>query len=231
MKDLAHILLGGVARRWRDFRQPTARLHPGAVFQYGASADNSCALAEGVALGPQTKLTNCEVGRYTYFAGYSTLSLCRIGAFCSLGPHLEASFGRHPTHYVSAYPSFYSAHSAGRADFGVVTDFAEHLPITIGNDVWIGAHCLLMDGVTIGDGALIAAGAVVTKNVAPYTLVGGVPARVIRQRFSDEEIEFLLRLKWWERDLAWIRAHAPLFQDVRQLMAAARVEESQLFSK
>ena len=223
MRDWAHILLGGAARRWRDLR-PAARRFPGAVLQYGAEADDKCALAEGVALGPQTKLVDCQVGRYTYFAGYSALARCRIGAFCSLGPHLEAGFGRHPTHYVSAYPSFYSAHSAGRADFGVVTDFAEHLPITIGNDVWLGAHCLVMDGVTIGDGALVAAGAVVAQDVAPYTLVGGVPARVIRQRFSPEETEFLLALKWWERDLDWIRAHAPLFQDIRQLMAATRGE-------
>jgi acetyltransferase-like isoleucine patch superfamily enzyme len=220
MLDLARILLGGVAQRWRDFKRPTARRYPQAVFQHGAEAHGECVLAEGVALGPKTNLVNCEVGRYTYFAGYSTLARCRIGAFCSLGPNLEAGFGRHPTNYVSAYPSFYSAQSAGRADFGVVTDFAEHLPIVIGNDVWLGAHCLVMDGVTIGDGAFIAAGAVVTKDVPPYTLAGGVPARVIRPRFSEEETLFLLQLKWWERDLSWIRAHAPFFHDIKHLREA-----------
>jgi acetyltransferase-like isoleucine patch superfamily enzyme len=228
MLNLARILFGGVAQRWRDFQRPTARLYPQAVFQHGAEAHGECQLAEGVALGPKTNLVNCEVGRYTYFAGYSALSRCRVGAFCSLGPHLEAGFGRHPTNYVSAYPSFYSSQSAGRADFGVVTDFAEHLPITIGNDVWIGAHCLIMDGVTIGDGAFIAAGAVVAQDIPPYAIAGGVPAKVIRPRFDEEETAFLLQLKWWERDLDWIRAHAPLFQDARQLMAAHNPPESSL---
>lgn len=225
MIDLARILLGGVAQRWRDFKRPTGRAYPGTVFQHGAAAHGDCSFGEGVSLGPNTKLHDCSVGRFTYFAGDSSLSRCRVGAFCSLGPGLEVGFGRHPTNFVSSYPSFYSAHSAGRADFGVVTDFAEHLSVTIGNDVWIGAHCLVLDGVTIGDGALIPTGAVVTKDVPPYTMAGGVPARIIRARFSPEEIEFLLRLKWWERDLSWITAHAPLFPDIKSLMEAVCREE------
>jgi len=226
MLELARILFGGVAKRWRDFKRPTGRRYPGTVFQYGAAAHGDCSFGEGVSLGPKTKLHDCAVGRFTYFAGDSTLTGCQVGAFCSLGPQLEVGFGRHPSNLVSSYPSFYSAHSAGRADFGVVTDFAEHLPVTIGNDVWMGAHCLVLDGVTIGDGALIAAGAVVTKDVPAYMMAGGVPARIIRPRFSPEEIDFLLRLKWWERDLAWITAHAKLFHDIKRLMEAVGQEDS-----
>lgn len=70
--------------------------------------------------------------------------------------------------------------------------------VVIGNDVWIGIRCIIMDGVSIGDGAVVAAGSVVTKDVAPYAIVGGVPAKVIRFRFNDSVIEKLLQLKWWD---------------------------------
>ena len=76
-------------------------------------------------------------------------------------------------------------------------DFAEYRPITIGNDVWIGARAMVMDGVEVGDGAIVAANAVVTKDVPPYAIVGGVPAKVIRYRFAPEKIEALQLLQWW----------------------------------
>ena len=80
-------------------------------------------------------------------------------------------------------------------------------PIVVGNDVWIGSHALIMDGVKIGDGAIIAAGSIVTKDVAPYAIVGGIPAKTIRYRFSDLHIKFLLDFAWWNRDFDWIETH------------------------
>ncbi|MCL4154773.1 UNVERIFIED_CONTAM: hypothetical protein GTU68_004383 [Idotea baltica] len=79
--------------------------------------------------------------------------------------------------------------------------------LIIGNDVWIGYNATIMAGITIGDGAIIATNATVVKDVAPYTIVGGNPAREIRKRFSDKEIEKLLDLKWWDRDINWITEH------------------------
>jgi virginiamycin A acetyltransferase len=79
--------------------------------------------------------------------------------------------------------------------------------LIIGNDVWIGYNATIMAGVTIGDGAIIATNATVVKDVAPYTIVGGNPAREIRKRFSDDTIEKLLDLKWWDRDIDWITAN------------------------
>lgn len=84
--------------------------------------------------------------------------------------------------------------------------------------MWIGSYARIMEGVTIGDGAIVAAGALVTKDVPPYAIVGGVPAKIIRFRFDEATIAGLLELKWWEKDQSWIRAHAKDFRDARILL-------------
>jgi tetrahydrodipicolinate N-succinyltransferase len=84
----------------------------------------------------------------------------------------------------------------------------EEMPTTeIGNDVWIGARAVLRTGVKIGDGAIVAAGAVVVKDVEPFSIVGGVPAKHIRYRFSHEEIERIHQSDWWNKDLTWLKQH------------------------
>ena len=87
----------------------------------------------------------------------------------------------------------------------------------IGNDVWIGHSAKILEGVTIGDGAIIATGAVVAEDVSPYSIVGGVPAKKIKNRFSDEDIEFLMNLKWWEKDLDWIKKYAAYFESIDKI--------------
>ena len=89
--------------------------------------------------------------------------------------------------------------------------------VTIGNDVWIGAGVSLMEGVKIADGTIVAAGAMVVKNTEPYTIVGGIPAKVINNRFSNEEKEFLLKLEWWNKPEEWIKAYSRYFNDIRKL--------------
>jgi tetrahydrodipicolinate N-succinyltransferase len=104
--------------------------------------------------------------------------------------------------------------------------FEEHLyldakkkyVVEIGNDVWIGNNVLIMDGVKIGDGAIIGAGAVVIKDVPPYAIVGGVPARLIRYRFNEEQRKFLLEFQWWAKDLQWIRENYIIFSSIEKFM-------------
>lgn len=102
-------------------------------------------------------------------------------------------------------------------DENVVVDKEGHV-VEIGNDVWIGSGALLLPGVHIGDGAIIAAGAVVTKDVEPYAIVGGVPAKIIRKRFNDEQIKYLLELKWWDKPEEWVRSHADYFRNIQEFI-------------
>lgn len=137
--------------------------------------------------------------------------------------------GQHPADtFASIHPAFYT--KRGQMGFSYVDrdEFREHKSaapgwwLVIGNDVWIGACARLMEGVTIGDGAIIAAGAVVTKDVPPYAVAGGVPARVLRYRFGPETAARLLALKWWEKDRAWIKAHAEEFEDAGRFLERLR---------
>ena len=89
--------------------------------------------------------------------------------------------------------------------------------VNIGNDCWIGQHVFIVGGVTIGDGAVVYAGAVVTKDVPPYAIVGGVPARIIRYRYDQETIDWLLRIKWWEHDIEWFEENWELLNDINKL--------------
>lgn len=124
----------------------------------------------------------------------------RIGKFCSIacGAKFLFASANHTQASVSTYP-FPIFFEEWDLDIGDVTSAWDHKgDIVIGNDVWIGYEAVVMAGVTIGDGAIIGARAVVTKDVPPYTIVGGVPAREIRRRFSDDVIARLLELKWWD---------------------------------
>ncbi|MFO0991221.1 MAG: CatB-related O-acetyltransferase [Hyphomicrobiales bacterium] len=139
---------------------------------------------------------------------------------------MTIGLGIHPTERVSTHPAFYSARQSysNSKSFCVDDSVEEFGAVEIGNDVWIGAGATLVDGIKVGNGAVIAAGAVVTANVAPYHIVGGVPARVIRARFTPEIVEFLEELRWWERDEAWLQRHARFFARPDILKANVRDE-------
>lgn len=142
-------------------------------------------------------LSNSALGRLSYVGPHSVIANSDIGAFCSIGPEVRIGPGFHPTTWLSTHPAFYS--TAMQTSYSFVTDmkYTESKRTLVGNDVWIGARAILMDGVQIGDGAVIAAGAVVTKDVPPYAIVGGVPARLLRMRFEASVISELLDWKWW----------------------------------
>lgn len=111
----------------------------------------------------------------------------------------------------------------GRAFYA---DKERKLAVQIGSDVWIGRGALLIAGITIGDGAVIGAGAVVTKDVPPFTIMGGNPAKPIRKRFTDQEIEFLLHDAWWEKDLQWLQDHADLFKSIETYQQTMESQEN-----
>lgn len=176
---------------------------------------------EGVTFGLHNSLYqysetyNSTLGDFTYIGRDSWVYNCDIGRFCSVGPRCMIGLGRHPTQgFVSTHPAFYSPMGQVSATFSTESLFQESLPITIGNDVWIGAGVIVADGVKIGNGAIVAAGAVVTKDVPDFAIVGGVPARLIRYRFTDTEIALISASAWWHRDVSWLREHYLDFSDI-----------------
>lgn len=179
-------------------------------------------------IGYLTNLSNVKVGSYntfynnisvvnSYFDNYiyvgdrARIANACIGKFCSIGPDVKIGLGLHPTNFISTFPAFFSTSRQCQLAFTKKNVFEEVGVVSIGNDVWIGANAIILDNISIGDGAIIGAGAVVTKNVDPYTIVGGVPAKAIKTRFDKKHIEELLEIKWWNFDIDWIKKNYELF--------------------
>ena len=144
-----------------------------------------------------TLLLNTVVGDYTYIGGNNKIQNAVIGKFCSIGPEVRIGLGIHPHHLKSTYPGFYTNSEYYRVEKQYDFTGEEYKQVEIGHDVWIGARATILDGVKIGDGAVIAAGAVVTKDVPSYAIVGGVPAKVIKYRFDENRVKELLVEQWW----------------------------------
>ena len=144
-----------------------------------------------------TTLSNASIGRHTYLYGSKAANIS-IGSFCSVGPGTRlGGMGTHPLNMISTHPVFFSLRKQSGLTFADESHFEEYRATKIGNDVWVGADAIVIDGIEIGDGAVVAAGAVVTKDVPAYAVVAGVPARVIKYRFSPPDVEMLLKIKWW----------------------------------
>ncbi len=173
-----------------------------------------------------TRITSSFMGRASYLAKNCDLGKVSIGRYTAIGPEVCNVRGTHPAHeFAAIHPCFYSTMKQCGFTYAREQLFEEYAFAdkekkflnVIGNDVWIGQRAMLMQGVTIGDGAVVAAGAFVNKDVPPYAIVGGVPAKIIGWRFEEAEREFLLQLKWWEKDEEWIEQHAKYFESVQSL--------------
>jgi acetyltransferase-like isoleucine patch superfamily enzyme len=166
------------------------------------------------------------MGYGSYLGDYCNIS-ADIGRFCSIAGQVETIPWTHPTsRFVSTHPTFYSTKAQNGETFTkqqlfdetLFADVNKQIHVVIGNDVWIGQRATICGGVTIGDGAVVAAGAVVAQDVPPYCIMGGVPARVIKKRFTDEQIEFLLHFEWWNKDRSWLIDHVNLFSDIESFI-------------
>lgn len=150
-----------------------------------------------------TKAGLLKIGRHTY--GTPKIWMYRgsetkidIGSYCSISPGVEIiGGGIHPTDWVSTFPLRTRWNLPGAEEDGMPATRGD---ILIGNDVWIGTGATILSGVTIGDGAIIASRALVTKDVRPYAIAGGIPATEMRRRFTDEEVGSLLKIAWWTWD-------------------------------
>ncbi len=182
----------------------------------GAKLENS-RVGNRVFVGANTVLINSSMGDHSYINANSLLKFTTVGKFCSIGPGVKIGLGNHPLDLVSTHPAFYS-NNKPFTTFADTMYFEEYQPVIIGNDVWIGEDVMIPGGVTIGDGAAIAARAVVTKDVDPYAFVGGVPAKLIKYRFTEEIRSALLRIKWWNKDSGWLNANFKHFHDPKKFI-------------
>lgn len=166
------------------------------------------------------------VKSYSYLGNYCELPQTLIGKFCSIAGHVTLAAGNHPMNYLSTSPYTYDAINGSFTNMKLYTSEFYYTDSScvylceIGNDVWIGTGAMLVCGshaLHIGNGAVIAAGSVVTKDVPPYAIVAGNPAKVIRYRFSNEIIEKLDKEKWWDRDREWIENHVDHFNNVENV--------------
>ena len=186
-----------------------------------------------------------KIGAESWFEGYMGFGtyigdqctiMGKIGRYCSIGHKVTVLTGTHPSHrFVSTHPTFFSLGLQNGTTYVSTQKFKEKIyadennkyGCIIGNDVWIGYNATIMGGCTIGDGAIVAAGALVKENVEPYTIVAGQPAKVIGKRFEDEKIAFLMKIKWWDKPEAWIKSHADDFEDISKFERNISRGESQ----
>lgn len=178
-----------------SFISSTSKLSPSAVVYRGV------------------KIKYASVADYTYISNNTDVENATIGKFCSIADHCRIGMANHTLDLLSTSPVFTLANNAAKAKWVANNvDTKSSKKVIIGNDVWIGSHALILGGVKIGDGAVIGAGAVVTKDVPPYAVVGGVPARIIKYRFSQEIIDKLLEIKWWNLPENILKENIKLFQ-------------------
>lgn len=175
-------------------------------------------------LGPHSMVANAEIGDYGYAMGQNQIAHARIGKFANLATGVRINPSNHPWWRATLHHFTYrsTSYGFGLPDDAEIFDWRREDQVVIGPDVWLGHNAIIMPGVTIGAGAAIGSGAVVTKDVAPFTIVVGVPARPLRQRFDDRTVDKLMRIAWW--DWPHERIDAAL-ADFRGLSAEAFAEK------
>lgn len=154
-------------------------------------------LSESARVASGTQVVNTTIGKYSYIGNFCTIVYSEIGNFCSVADNCIIGGANHPIKQISTSPVFQEGQNILKKNF-YDHKFKPYVTTNIGNDVWIGNNCLVKAGITISDGAIIGMGSVVTKDVGPFEIWAGNPAKLIRYRFEDDVIEKLVNIKWWD---------------------------------
>lgn len=174
------------------------RKFPNSKIYFGANMNKISTISDNTVLFSNVVLLNANVDKYTYIQSGSVVSSANIGKFCSIASNVTIGLAAHPTCMVSTSPIFYDNTQPLPFFFTAQKEFENIMPTTyIESDVWVGQNVMIKSGITIGVGAIVGTGAVVTKNVEPYSIVGGIPAKHIKYRFEKDIREKLLTSKWW----------------------------------
>jgi acetyltransferase-like isoleucine patch superfamily enzyme len=206
-------------------RQALART--GVIMDLSAYSDRETTFEGHNRVDSEARLYQSRLGLASYVGPRCRLNNAIIGRFTCIGPEVQTVIGAHPTSdFASIHPAFYSTRRQAGFTFAsrnLYPEFGkrrhqEDYLIEIGSDAWIGHGARLMQGIRIGHGAVVAAGSVVTRDVPPYTIVAGVPARPLRTRFPDSTVQRLLETSWWQLDLDEIARLAPHFSSPEALL-------------
>lgn len=212
--------------KWK-FRGRGIRIHRTAYVRHGSEL-------EGLNYIGENTVFRGTLGRGSYIGARCILQ-ARIGRYASIAPGVTSHPGIHTykAPFATTSPMFFNRdHNLGRtyADHDVINNFRfadenRYLDVAIGNDCWIGQNVFFAGGKHIGDGAVVLAGAVVVKDVEPYAIVGGVPARIVGYRYDPETIAFLKEIKWWNFPEEWLKSNWMLLNDIEKLKKYPGIEK------
>ena len=194
-RNLFLLALSGARDLQNNYRFKGAKIDRNTTVDEKSLIEKDCHILESCTIN------NSTIKKYSYVGKRSIVQNTTIGSFCSIANDVFIGLGTHPTDYFTTSPLFYRVNNTFNLKL-VEKDlaFEEYSPIVIQDDVWIGARAIVLDGVIIGQGAIVAANSVVTKDVPPYAIVGGIPAKVLKYRFEEEHIKHLLNTEWTKKE-------------------------------
>lgn len=194
---------------------------PASVYQ--SSIDKKAAVGNGA------QIYNSSIGRYSYIYNSKVIN-AEVGQFCSIAEDCTIGGGAHPVNWVSTSPVFYTGKNSLKANFSN-NSFDEYARTIIGNDVWIGSKCLVKGGVKIGDGAIVGMGSVVTHDIPPFEIWAGNPAKFIRKRFTEDVVEKIQDIKWWNWSENELKQFGDLFKDPFELISVVNSFHNRIENK